>query len=134
MARMIRTIISFPEDEKTWLDDYSKRHRISSAQIVRVAVRDFREKATEDPAGETSAVREEQAAYGPPLPRDLADMDELKRRAAGAAGRFASGVPDLSVAHDRYLTGKRTAGKVRNRAKIKSGVDGRKEGKRGRAR
>ena len=42
MARMTRTIISIPEDEKAWLDSYSRRHRISSAEVVRRAIREFR--------------------------------------------------------------------------------------------
>ena len=29
--------------------------------------------------------------------------EELKRRAAAVAGRFRSGLPDLGIAHDRYL-------------------------------
>jgi hypothetical protein len=42
MARMTRTIISMPEDEKAWLESYSRRHQISSAEIIRRAIREFR--------------------------------------------------------------------------------------------
>jgi len=104
MARMTRTIISIPGDEKRWLDAYGKRHRISSAEAVRRAIREFR--GRKEPAGDRAnvkAVQEDRAAYGSPLPPDLTDMAELRRRAIAAAGRFASGVSDLSVEHDLYL-------------------------------
>jgi len=44
---MTRTIISIPEDEKAWLARYSRRHRISSAEVVRRAIREFRRKKSE---------------------------------------------------------------------------------------
>ncbi len=42
MARMTRTIISIPDDEKAWLKSYGRRHRISSAEVIRRAIREFR--------------------------------------------------------------------------------------------
>ena len=42
MARMTRTIISIPDDEKAWLESYGRRHRISSAEVIRRAIREFR--------------------------------------------------------------------------------------------
>lgn len=47
MARMTRTIISLPEDEKRWLETYGKRHGISSAEVVRRAIGEFRRKKPE---------------------------------------------------------------------------------------
>jgi hypothetical protein len=95
---MTRTIISIPVDEKRWLDGFGKRHRISSAEVVRKAVREFREAQGEARRG---------AGTGTEIRRDanlqIADARELRHRAVEAAGRFASGVPDLSVGHDRYL-------------------------------
>ena len=35
---------------------------------------------------------------------DMTNREERKRRAIAAAGRFRSGLPDLSTGHDRYLT------------------------------
>ena len=109
MARMIRTIISLPAEEKEWLDAYGERHAISSAQVVRLAIRDLQGRRGEGTPTLSGAkgVREGSAAYGPPVPPNLVDMAEVKRRAAAAAGRFASGVPDLSIDHDRYLTGEK---------------------------
>jgi hypothetical protein len=47
MARMTRTIVSIPEDEKAWVDGYGRRHRISSAAVVRRAIREFRRTKSE---------------------------------------------------------------------------------------
>lgn len=44
MARMTRTIISIPADEKRWLESYGRRHRISSAEVVRRAIREYRQR------------------------------------------------------------------------------------------
>ena len=46
MARMTRTIISIPKEEKRWLESYARRQRISSAEVVRLAVREFRRQKT----------------------------------------------------------------------------------------
>jgi hypothetical protein len=121
MARMIRTIISLPAEEKEWLDAHGKRHAISSAQVVRLAIRDLQSRTgegTPTPPG-AKGVREGSAAYGPPVTPDLVDKAEVKRRAAAAAGRFASGVPDLSVDHDRYLAGEKPETRPGNAGKDK---------------
>jgi hypothetical protein len=129
---MTRTIISIPEDEKKWLDTYGKRNRISSAEVVRLAVREFRGKKAgkglaevlQETAGmwksvsaewerssggdtDVSTVKEGRSPYGSPLPAHFIDLEELRRRAIAAAGRFESGVPDLSAGHDRYLADER---------------------------
>ncbi|HUU39009.1 MAG TPA: hypothetical protein VMW46_12500 [Candidatus Desulfaltia sp.] len=39
---MTRTIISIPENEKAWLESYGRRHRISIAEVIRRAIREFR--------------------------------------------------------------------------------------------
>jgi hypothetical protein len=125
MARMTRTIISLPEEEKRWLADYGKRHRMSGAQVVRLAVGEFRGREPEGAGAgaDMRSVREEHVSYGPPPFPDLADMAEMKRRAAAAAGRFESGMPDLSVGHDRYLTAEVRPGKSKHRGKDKPGTD-----------
>ncbi len=47
MAAMTRTIVSIPEEEKKWLESYSRRHGISSAEIVRRAIREYRRKESQ---------------------------------------------------------------------------------------
>jgi hypothetical protein len=36
---MIRTIISLEKEDKRWLDSYSRSHHVSSAEILRTALR-----------------------------------------------------------------------------------------------
>lgn len=100
MARMTRTIISIPAETKSWLDHYGKRRGISAAEVVRLSIEAFRQAGTCE-AG--PRVQEERGAYGSPATPEITDIGELRRRAIEAAGRFASGVPDLSIGHDRYL-------------------------------
>ncbi len=111
MARMTRTIISIPADEKKWLDGFGRRHRMSSAEVIRKAVREFREAQGEarreaGTGADIGRVAEDRDSYGPHASFQIADARELRRRAVEAAGRFASGAPDLSVGHDRYLAEK----------------------------
>lgn len=112
MARMTRTIISIPADTKKWLESYGKRHRISSAEAVRQALGEFRRIE----AG-GNLVREDRSAYGVPEATEITDAGELWKRAIEAAGRFESGVPDLSVSHDRYLAEALDASDDADRAK-----------------
>jgi metal-responsive CopG/Arc/MetJ family transcriptional regulator len=44
MAAMTRMIVSLPEDEKRWLESRSRRLRVSSAELVRRAIREYRSK------------------------------------------------------------------------------------------
>lgn len=46
-AIMIRTIISISTKEKNWLDAYSRRHGLSSAEIVRRAIEQYRRQVGE---------------------------------------------------------------------------------------
>ena len=39
---MIRTIITIPPEDKKWLENYSRRQRLSSAEIVRRAIKEYR--------------------------------------------------------------------------------------------
>ena len=44
---MTRTIISLPEEEKKWLESYGRRHRISSAEVVRRAIAEYRQRRSD---------------------------------------------------------------------------------------
>ncbi len=112
MARMTRTIISIPADAKKWLESYGKRHGISSAEAVRRALEGFRRIE----AG-GNLVREDRSAFGSPGSPQVTEVGELRKRAIEAAGRFESGVADLSMSHDRYLAEALDAGDVDDRGK-----------------
>lgn len=45
---MVRMIISLPESDKKWLEQTGRRHRISSAEVVRRAVARMRNSAPGD--------------------------------------------------------------------------------------
>ena len=76
---MIRTQIQLSEKQAKALKDLAARRNVSVAELIR------------------QAVDEHLRAAG------SIDPDERKRRALAAAGRFHSGLTDLSTAHDRYL-------------------------------
>ncbi len=76
---MLRTQIRLTEDQSLALKSLAAERRISVAEIIRQAVENL-------------------------LRQSLApSRAELKRRALAAAGRFRSGVKDLSTRHDAYL-------------------------------
>lgn len=70
----------------------------SRSQIVREAIQ-----ALKAESSRMAAVKEERAAYGMPEPEAIIDPEERRKRAIAAAGRFRSGVSDLSTNHDHYL-------------------------------
>lgn len=50
---MPRTVVELTTSEKSWLDREAERRRVSLADLVRLAVRDFRLRhTTPEPAGE----------------------------------------------------------------------------------
>jgi Arc/MetJ-type ribon-helix-helix transcriptional regulator len=74
---MTRTIISMPEDEKRWLDSYGKRHRVSSAEVIRRAIREFRLKKSEK---DLAAVLRETAGAWASIKGDTRDhIDALRK-------------------------------------------------------
>ena len=44
---MVRTIVTIEESDKRWLDRYSGRHGQSTAQTIRVAIKEFQKKTRE---------------------------------------------------------------------------------------
>jgi len=51
MAAMTRMIVSLPEDEKKWLESRSRRLRVSSAELVRRAIQEYRSKESRKSLG-----------------------------------------------------------------------------------
>jgi len=114
MARMVRMIVSIPAEDKKWLEAESRRRKISVSELIRLAIREFQKRVDgEERRAALARVAEKRAEYkDPEQPAEngsgiesIIDMKELRRRAAAAVGRFASGVPDLSIEHDRYAWG-----------------------------
>ena len=76
---MIRTQIQLTETQAKALREIARQRDLSIAELIRRGVDDIL-----------------QSEPGP-------TREERKRRALAAAGKFHSGLRDLSTAHDRYL-------------------------------
>jgi len=77
---MYRTQIQLTESQARALKELAAARNKSMAELIRQAVDILLRNAT------------------------AIDHEERKRRAIAAAGRFRSGMPDLSTEHDRYLS------------------------------
>ena len=102
MAKTIKFSISMPAPEFKALEAGRRKVGRTRSQFVREAV--LRTPDERTPGQGALSIKEDRGAYGSPHPTDLTDMAELRQRALAAAGRFESGVPDISMEHDRYLT------------------------------
>lgn len=77
---MIQTQIELTEEQMSALEKLAKKRRISLSELVRESI--------------TNTLRS-----------DVARGDsEMKRKALDIAGRFRSGLGDLSEGHDKYLS------------------------------
>lgn len=52
---MIRTIISLPREIKVWLDDYSRRLNKPTAETIREALKEYKEKVESEKTDSLSA-------------------------------------------------------------------------------
>jgi hypothetical protein len=77
---MVRTQIQLTESQIQALKDMAAAHNKSMAELIRQAVDMLLRNSSE------------------------IDREERKRRAVAAAGKFHSGLGDLSVDHDRHLS------------------------------
>ena len=108
MKRTIKFTVSVPSRVFKDLEALRARAGVSRSELVREALRRLGPAAGELSAGVKATraeVLEEPARYGLPAGplREVTDMAERRRRAIAAAGRFRSGVTDLSTEHDKYL-------------------------------
>ena len=58
-----RTIVTLDMDDKAWLDRYSRRHRVSAAEVVRRALRSYRDQSR--PSSLAAVVRDTRGAWAP---------------------------------------------------------------------
>ncbi len=108
MGNTVKFTISVPVEEFNQLEAMRRKAGKTRSQFVRDAVRGWEGGEPERSTGAPKAaagVKEDSARYGAPAPAlpEFTDMVERSRRAIAAAGRFRSGVADLSTAHDVYL-------------------------------
>ena len=102
MPRTMKFSISMPASEFKALEAGRRKAGRTRSQYIRDILAAEGIDAKEKPEM-TPRIGEERSAYGPPLPEGLTDASELRRRAIAAAGRFESGLTDLSIGHDRHL-------------------------------
>jgi hypothetical protein len=113
MKKSVKFAISMSGPDFRDIEILRGKAAMTRSQFVREAIRAW--KAGGGPTGPGRAggsrrggaglsVQEEAWAYGgaQPFP-DLADEADRRRRAIAAAGRFSSGVGDLSEHHDEYM-------------------------------
>jgi hypothetical protein len=46
-SMVTRTIVTIPMDDKKWLESYSHRRGVSSAEIIRLAIKEYRGKVSQ---------------------------------------------------------------------------------------
>jgi hypothetical protein len=98
MGRSVKFTISMPAGGFKELEVRRRKMGRTRSQFVRDAIR-----AWKIEADRPSGVREDPADYRSLTSSGFMTIQELRRRAAAAAGRFCSGFSDLSSNHDSYL-------------------------------
>lgn len=109
MDKTVKFSISMPAPEFRALESARRKAGRTRSQYIREAVPKVPAERTAD--AEALSVKEDHAPYGFPVPSDLVDTSELRQRAIAAAGSFESGIPDISIGHDRYLAEPAETGK-----------------------
>jgi hypothetical protein len=75
-ARMARTIITIDVEIRKWLESYGRRHKLSQAEIIRRAIKDYRRQVSK---GNLKRVLEETAGRWKSIKRDSQDyVDDLR--------------------------------------------------------
>ena len=77
---MVRTQIQLKESQFRSIKKMANEYQVSMAELIRRSIDSFIKTST------------------------IIDVEERKRRAIAASGRFRSGKNDISANHDRYLT------------------------------
>jgi metal-responsive CopG/Arc/MetJ family transcriptional regulator len=104
MGKTVKFAISMSENVFKELESLRRRTGWTRSQFIRDAIRAWKAEFSEP-----SQVKEKAEEYKKEMPIDIVDHEELKRRAIAAAGRFRSGISDLSSNHDQYLEESYTA-------------------------
>ena len=98
MSKTIKFTVSMSEEVFKELESLRHRAGWTRSQFIRDAIRAWKAEFLEP-----SRVKEEVEEYKKEIPADIVDLEERRRRAIAAVGRFRSGIPDLSSNHDKYL-------------------------------
>lgn len=98
MDKTIKFAVSMSKDLFKELESLRHRTGWTRSQFIRDAIRAWKAEFSEP-----SVVKEKAEEYKKEMSIDIVDQEELKKRAIAAAGRFRSGISDISINHDKYL-------------------------------
>jgi hypothetical protein len=112
-----------PEIEYRTLEAARRKAGRTRSQFIREALE---AKGTSGKDVDFGEINEDRQPYGSPVPSEIKDAAELRRRAIAAAGRFDSGVSDLSLDHDKYLTDPEADDRAEARRPGRTAKDGEK--------
>jgi metal-responsive CopG/Arc/MetJ family transcriptional regulator len=98
MGKTVKFAISMSEKEFKELESLRQRTGKTRSQFMRDAVNTWKEQYLR-PLG----IKEDAGEYKRGISTDLIDIEERRRRAIAAAGRFRSDISDISLKHDEHL-------------------------------
>ncbi|NOR15727.1 MAG: ribbon-helix-helix protein, CopG family [Candidatus Aminicenantes bacterium] len=98
MGKTVKFAISMSAAVFKELESLRRKTGWTRSQFIRDAIRAWKEEFLR-PIG----VKEGPGEYKREIPTDLIDPKERRRRAIAAAGRFCSGISDISLKHDEHL-------------------------------
>jgi len=98
MSKTVKFAVSMSEEVYKELESLRRKTGWTRSQFIRDAIRSWKAEFL-SPSG----VKEEAEEYKKEVPTDIVDPAERRRRAIAAAGRFRSGISDLSTNHDKHL-------------------------------
>ncbi|MDH4219230.1 MAG: ribbon-helix-helix domain-containing protein [Candidatus Aminicenantes bacterium] len=98
MSKTVKFAVSMSEEVYKELESLRRKTGWTRSQFIRDAIRSWKAEFL-SPSG----VKEEAEEYKKEVPTDIVTPEERRRRAIAAAGRFRSGISDLSTNHDKHL-------------------------------
>jgi predicted DNA-binding protein len=98
MSKTVKFAVSMSEEVFQELESLRRKTGWTRSQFIRDAVRSWKAEFLQP-----SLVKEEAEEYKKEVTIDIIDPAERRRRAIAAAGRFRSGISDLSLNHDKHL-------------------------------
>jgi hypothetical protein len=98
MRKTVKFTISMAATDFKELESRRRQTGRTRSQFIRDAVR-----ASMPVASPAAGIEEEAGSYKAGISLDVTNLEERRRRALAASGRFRSGLSDLSADHDRYL-------------------------------
>ncbi|MFC2167051.1 hypothetical protein ACFLQZ_03720 [Acidobacteriota bacterium] len=98
MSKTVKFAVSMPEGVFKELESLRLKMGWTRSQFIRESVRAWKTDYLEP-----SGVKEEVGEYKKEVSIDIIDPEEKRQRALEAAGRFRSGIKDLSSQHDKHL-------------------------------